>query len=86
MADARKVIGAYKAVFLGPNGQLVLRDLARFCRANDTVYHPEQRKTDVLIGRHEVWLRLQRFLNLTAHDLHGLTREISYQQQDEDEL
>lgn len=55
-----------------PAAQRVLEDLARFCRANETVFHENPRLTDVLIGRNEVWKRVQDFLNLTSEDLYRL--------------
>lgn len=47
----------------------VLDDLAKFCRFGDTVFHPNQRVTDVLIGRQEV---LQRILDHAHLDLETL--------------
>ena len=57
---------ASEKVFLGLAGTVVLQDLAEFCRATD------QRLNDVLIGRHEVWLRIQNHLNLTTEELYRL--------------
>jgi hypothetical protein len=52
--------------------QMVLADLAKFCRAHDTPYTATARETDLLIGRHEVWLRIQQHLNLTDEELWAL--------------
>jgi hypothetical protein len=60
---------AYKLCFGSPAGQLVLSDLSKFCRANTSVYDPDQRLTDVAIGRHEVWLRIVQHLRLTEDQL-----------------
>lgn len=66
---------AYRAVFQkGPMSEKVLRDLAKFCRANKTTFHEDPRAHAVLEGRREVWLRIQEHLNLTAEqviELHG---------------
>ena len=63
----------YQLVFRnGPAQNSVLEDLARFCHANETQFHENQRLTDVLIGRREVWLRIQNFLNLSDADLYRL--------------
>ena len=51
------------------SGQAVLRDLAPFCRANTTCYHPEEFMRGVLTGRREVWLRIQHHLNMTEEEL-----------------
>jgi len=60
---------AYQLAFNGPAGQDVLRDLAKFCRANETTWHEDASKRDVLIGRREVFLRIQEHLNLTSAQL-----------------
>lgn len=63
---------AYSQVFRGPVGEVVLKDLALFCRADQTPFHPDQRKNDVMLGRHEVWMRIQRHLQLTDEELWAL--------------
>lgn len=47
----------------------VLSDLARFCRAHETTFHPDPRVHGVLEGRREVWLRIQHQLQLSDEDL-----------------
>lgn len=47
----------------------VLRDLARFCRANASTFHPDARVEGRLDGRREVWLRITQHLNLTDEQL-----------------
>lgn len=49
--------------------ELILRDLAKFCRAHETTHNPDQRLSAVLEGRREVWLRIQQHLNLTEEEL-----------------
>ncbi len=46
----------------------VLADLARFCRANESAFHPDQRVHAVLEGRREVWLRIRQHLDLTPDE------------------
>jgi hypothetical protein len=60
-------------------GQRVLRDLAKFCRANDTTTQisPISRMVDPLAsaqaeGRREVFLRIMWHLKLTEQDLLAL--------------
>ncbi|CAB4132162.1 hypothetical protein UFOVP134_49 [uncultured Caudovirales phage] len=57
---------AYQLTFSSPIGQRVLEDLAEFCRANETCFHADPRMHAVLEGRREVWLRIRKFLDLTA--------------------
>jgi len=59
----------YIRVFDGPPGDAVLRDLAIFCRANQSTLHQDQRISDALNGRREVWLRIQQHLNMTDEQL-----------------
>lgn len=49
--------------------KLVLEDLAKFCRANDTTFHPDSRMNAVLEGRREVWLRIQQHTKLDPDQL-----------------
>lgn len=62
---------AYQRIFLGhgTDTDLVLQDLAKFCRASETTYHEDSRLSDVLIGRREVFLRISQHLNLTDEQL-----------------
>jgi len=60
---------AYVKVFLGPFGQEVLTDLAKFCRAHESTFHADPRAHAVAEGRREVWLRIQRHLQLTDDQL-----------------
>jgi hypothetical protein len=52
-----------------PFAEEVLRDLARFCRANASTFHPDARVEGRLDGRREVWLRIVNHLNLTDEQL-----------------
>lgn len=62
---------AFQQVF-NPNSvyaQRVIRDLAKFCRANATTFHQDARMHAVLEGRREVWLRIEQHLRLTPDEL-----------------
>lgn len=63
----------YQQTFAGPVAQEVLRDLARFCRANASTFHEDARLHAVAEGRREVWLRIQSHLKLSPEDLWRLT-------------
>ena len=47
----------------------VLQDLAKFCRAHETTFHPDPRLHAALEGRREVWLRITNHLNLSQEEL-----------------
>jgi hypothetical protein len=60
---------AYRQTFVGPLGDEVLADLAKFCRATETTFHLDARAHALAEGRREVWLRIQHHLKLTDDDL-----------------
>ena len=60
---------AYRMTFKGPLAEVVLKDLARFCRAHKSTYHDDARAHAVAEGRREVWLRLQNHLQLSPDEL-----------------
>lgn len=73
---------AYQVVFRGPQAEEVLADLAKFCRANDSTFHPDPRMAAQLDGRREVWLRIQHHLKLdspTLWKLYGARNDRSEQ-------
>lgn len=80
--NVREVLGAlltqrhqnYVKTFSGPVPERVLADLARFCRAGETTFHPDPRVHAVLEGRREVWLRIQKYLRMTPADIDRLVR------------
>jgi hypothetical protein len=47
----------------------VLADLAKFCRAYDTTFHPDARTHALIEGRREVWIRIQNHLKLDPETL-----------------
>ena len=59
----------YQTTFLNVTGEQVLADLAKFCRAHDTTFHPDANVAHRLDGRREVWLRIQQHLNLTDEQI-----------------
>lgn len=65
----RRRAHAYRITFTGPLAEEVLADLAKFCRATESTFHPDPRAHAVAEGRREVWLRIQHHLKLTDDDL-----------------
>lgn len=65
---------AYLRVFMPYAGQAVLIDLASFCRAAETTFHPTQdaRVQAMLEGRRQVWLRIEQHLRLNQDQLFAL--------------
>lgn len=62
---------AYQRVFLstGIDGQIVLEDLAQFCRLFKSTYHANPRLSDIALGRNEVVMRIQEHVQLTDDQL-----------------
>ena len=63
----------YKQTFRGPVAEAVLKDLARFCRANTSTFHEDARLHAMAEGRREVWLRIANHLHLSPNELYRLT-------------
>lgn len=49
--------------------KLVMEDLKRFCRAEESCFHADPRLHAVLEGRREVFLRIQKHLELDPESL-----------------
>jgi len=65
---------SYSLVFRENDGDVdvVLRDLARFCRAGKTPFDKDPQITALLLGRQEVFLRIQQHLNLSEERLYEI--------------
>jgi hypothetical protein len=72
----------YRQTFKGPLAQVVLADLARFCRATESTFDPNERTHALLEGRREVWLRLSNQLQLTPDQLWSLFSQAGIQSED----
>ncbi len=67
---------AYAKTFNNPEGQKVLADLRRFCRASQPTADVNNVQTTYLLeGRREVWLRIQAHLKLTDEQVNNLIEE-----------
>jgi len=60
---------AYVRTFKNPVGGVVLKDLAKFCRAHESTGHADPTVAARLDGRREVWLRIQHNLQLSDAEL-----------------
>lgn len=62
---------AYLLVFNKENQYLktVMEDLEKFCRVNETSFHPDARIHAALEGRREVYLRIKDYVTLTPDEL-----------------
>ncbi len=87
LAKLRRRRYAYRRLFLGDNGlnadgQVVLTDLAKFCRATSStaVVSPVSRSVDPIAtamaeGRREVWLRLMAHLHIDERVVFNLNED-----------
>ncbi len=72
-AKAEELMRAYAVTFGSPAGQVVLADLENYCNALDGPARPgETDRTWMNLGRHEVFLRIQKFSRITMKDLYEL--------------
>jgi hypothetical protein len=64
-------MGAYHRTFVkeSVDADIVLADLARFCRAHESTGALDSHVAARLDGRREVWLRIQHHLNLSTEEL-----------------
>ena len=51
------------------DNQAVLEDLAKFCRAEESTFHPDPRVAAQLDGRREVYLRIMQHVKLSEEQL-----------------
>jgi hypothetical protein len=83
MADTLVYLGlrkkSYQSIFgpAGAAGSDVMKDLAKFCRANETCAQPDRDLTMLLCGRREVWLRIQQHLHLQPEELAALYKAVA---------
>jgi mannose-6-phosphate isomerase-like protein (cupin superfamily) len=72
---ATRIRQAYRQSFGHYAGQAVLIDLAKFCRADETTFHPEQdiRTMAILEGRRQVFLRITQHMRLTPDELFAIS-------------
>ena len=49
--------------------RLVMKELARFCRADSSTFHPDPRVHALLEGRRETFLRIKDFVELPVEEL-----------------
>ena len=61
---------AYQAAFTNPEDNEVLKDLAQFCRDDETCFHADARLHALAEGRREVWLRIKHHLNREPEELY----------------
>lgn len=67
---------AFRIMSRNAIGRLALRDLAQFCCATESTVEGlpiDPNKALVLEGRRQVWLRIQKYLQLTEAELWALT-------------
>jgi hypothetical protein len=60
---------AYRTAFSGVCGDLVLKDLMRFCRMHESTFHADPRLHALAEGRREVILRICDHLHLPPEKL-----------------
>lgn len=56
----------------GDSAGIVMKDLAKFCRAKESTFHSDSRAHALAEGRREVYLRIMEHLELSVDDLYEL--------------
>lgn len=59
----------YVRTFGSVHGQHVMSHLAEFTHANDSTFNVNDRVSARMEGRREVWLLIQRYMNLSSEQL-----------------
>ncbi len=81
LEKARAILSSRQSAYLrtfnveSEDVKIVLKDLADFCRAHETTFHENERVHAVLEGRREVFLKIQKYLNLSPEKLWELYRK-----------
>jgi len=85
LSRRRRLAAAYKTLFFGGAEKMpleeardiVLADLARFCRARNSTYvKGDPHQSAFLEGRREIWLRIQAFANVTDETLRKIEAQL----------
>lgn len=69
---------SYQSIFgaAGAAGSEAMKDLAKFCYANNSTAMPDQYLTATLNGRREVWLRICQHLHISEEELTRLYQAV----------
>lgn len=68
--ENEELLRAYQLTFNSPSGQIVLADLAPFCRAVEScLVLGDTHATAALEGRREVFLRITQYARLTEEEI-----------------
>jgi hypothetical protein len=63
MKNVRDNAEIYKRLFSGPDGQAVLKDLAKRCYVDRTTYEPEINKMAFNEGRRSIFVHINNLVN-----------------------
>ena len=66
------LVRAYHTTFGSPDGQIVLADLVKFCRAADSTFDPAPTVHARNEGKRDVWLRIAYLSSLLPSQVIGL--------------
>ena len=69
LAFIRERKASYLETFGAAGASAAMLDLAAFCRAGATTFHPDSHVHALIEGRREAWLRIQDHLTLTDEEL-----------------
>lgn len=72
ISDAVRLKRAYRALKNSPEGEVVLRDLAKVCHAVTTTFDEDPHEAARREGKRQVWLRIQNMINVPDEEVFQL--------------
>ena len=70
--------GAYKRTFNldDSDNRIVMADLRKFCRATGDKYMGDYEKTLIMIGRNQVWERMNSYVHISDSEIATLVERV----------
>ena len=82
MLKLGKLSNAYKKTFTGPDAEVVLGDLLKFCKYRDSTFVPGQSDSTIFNeGTRRVILRILSFIEMDESKITKLTKMLDEQQE-----
>lgn len=70
--DIVRVKNAYRALQETTHGQIVLRDLAKTCKAASSSFDKDPHQHSYNAGKRSIWLRIQNMINIPDREVYEM--------------